>query len=156
MTASTRQVWRRNQCVRQQHQRGEANHSARLCFLPPASLSRQHFAAIISHLLRAESWKMWLVLTGVATDVFVCIQTCGVWLWWPDNSDACKWFQFCGLFKSHPSAVLGTLPVSDVLKEAKLKSVNGKSYLESMKKKYKNKEIKQIGSLATRFWDKDI
>lgn len=97
MTASTGRVWRRNQCVRQQHQRGEANHSTRLCFPPPASLSRQHFAAIISHLLRAESWKMWLVLTGVATDVFVCIQTCGVWLWWPANSDA-------------PSSVVGLNP----------------------------------------------
>lgn len=32
MTASTGRFWRRSQCVRQQHQRGEANHSAWLCF----------------------------------------------------------------------------------------------------------------------------
>lgn len=90
MTASTGRVWRRNQCVRQQHQRGEANHSARLCFLPPASLSRQHFCSNhqslapcreLEDVTRADWRGHWCF--------FVCIQTCAVRLWWPANSDAC-------------------------------------------------------------------
>lgn len=35
--------------VRQEHQRGEANHSASVFFLPPASLSCQHLWASLTH-----------------------------------------------------------------------------------------------------------